>query len=72
MTASSSGENLDRASDIFFAHAPPLPCGDCSGRNLHEFFDATQTKMNTTDEPMSGDFFASKPARRMERHGQHG
>ena len=28
---------------------------------LHEFFDAMQTKMNTIDECISGDFFAQRP-----------
>jgi hypothetical protein len=28
---------------------------------LHEFCDAVQTKMNTIDECISGDFFAQRP-----------
>jgi hypothetical protein len=28
---------------------------------LHEFCDAAQTKMNTIDECISGDFFAQRP-----------
>jgi hypothetical protein len=28
---------------------------------LHEFCDAAQTKMNTIDECISGDFFALRP-----------
>jgi hypothetical protein len=28
---------------------------------LHEFFDAMQTKMNTIDECIFGDFFAQRP-----------
>ena len=31
---------------------------------LHEFFDALQTKMNTIDECISGDFFAHQPVQR--------
>jgi uncharacterized alpha-E superfamily protein len=31
---------------------------------LHEFFDALQTKMNTIDECILGDFFAQKPIAR--------
>jgi len=38
---------------------------------LHEFFDALQTKMNTIDECILMDFFARKPAYRMDSRGQN-
>ena len=37
---------------------------------LHEFFDALETKMNTIDECIAGDFFAQRPEGAVREAGQ--
>ena len=43
-------------SELDFANVEAILAG-----GLHEFCDAVQTKMNTIDECIFGDFFAQRP-----------
>jgi len=43
---------------------------DILASGLHEFFDALQGKMNTIDECILSDFFASKTPTRVDSYGQ--